>query len=64
MIFIPEMGIIEGIGKAGFWGTCLWDVSLHCLPAFGEWLGDPQGNNTEVRITVVLNLVFLASPLS
>lgn len=62
-ICIPEMGIIGGVGKSGFWGTCLWDVSLHCLPAFGEWPGGPQGTNTQVRAVAVLNLASLASPL-
>lgn len=60
IICIPyEMRIIGGVGKAGFWGSCLWDVGLHCIPAFGEWLGGPKGNNTQVRAAAVLNLVIL-----
>lgn len=59
IICIPyEMRIIGGVGKA----ICFWDVSLYCIPAFGEWLGCPEGNNTQVRTTAMLNLVFLASP--
>lgn len=56
------MGITGGVGRAGFSDT--WDVSLHCIPAFGEWLGGPEGNNTQVRATTVLNLLLVASPPS
>lgn len=61
-VCIPEMGITGGVGRAGFSDT--WDVSLHCIPAFGEWLGGPEGNNTQVRATTVLNLLLVASPPS
>lgn len=39
------MGITGGIGKAGFWGICLWGVGHNRVPALRGWWGARRKQN-------------------